>query len=112
MALFGAPIQPAHLVKYVGNPLAEEQAFSKNESYARILDEQFGFIEALGGVLNGTSSPAGYWPKDKGSGPLTGRQVDTGGLEFVSAKPPWVWVAVYSPTTTYFSGRLLPAPIQ
>ncbi len=107
LALFGGPVTPAHLVDLVGDPLAGESPFARSESRADALDD-LGFIEAFGGP----GSAAGYWPKDESGGDLTGRLLDTGGLTYTSARPPWVWVAEWSPTSCFLSGRLYPAPVQ
>lgn len=105
VAMFGAPIQPAHLVKYVGNPASSSARWEQNRA---VLEDQFGWIEAFGSA----DEPGGYWPGLKSnSSPLTGRLKDTGGFEYVSAKPPWIWVAVFTPTSSYVQGRILPAPV-
>jgi hypothetical protein len=103
-ALFGAPIQPSHLARYVGNPLASDSPF---ESHADLLIDRFGWIDAWGSQ----GDAAGYGHGAEGSSALTGRLIDTGGLEFVSKKSPWVWVAEYAATSTFIQGRIFPAPV-
>lgn len=107
MAFFSGPVTPAHLVGLVGDPLAGDNPFGRTEAQANALDD-LGLIEALGGP----GSAAGYWPGQEGSGTLTGRLKDTGGMTYSSARPPWVWVAEWSPTSTFISGRIYPSPIQ
>ena len=99
-ALFGAPIKPAHLVKYVGsNPLALSSPY---EAHLELLEDRFGFIDSWG-----TSEVAA----GEQSGRTFGRLME-GGFEYVSAKPPWIWVAMWSPNPTWLSGRILPATDQ
>jgi len=105
VALFGAPITSAALVKYVGNPLTSSDPFGAN---ADTLIDRYGFIEGWGQ----SGQAAGYYPGTEGDGSLTGRLVDTGGVEYVSQRPPWVWVAEYASTACFISGRILPAAIQ
>jgi hypothetical protein len=105
MALFGAPIQPTHLNRYVGNPLASDGPF---DAHADTLMDRFGFIEGWGQ----SGSACGYYPGSEGSGSLTGRFEDSGGVEYRSTKGGWVWVALFSPTSTFLEGRIYPAPIQ
>ena len=107
MAFFAGPVTPAHLVNLVGDPLSGTNPFGRTEAKADALDD-LGLIEALGGP----GSAAGYWPGQEGTGSLTGRLKDTGGMTYASAKPPWVWVAEWSPTSTFISGRIYPSPIQ
>ena len=107
MAFFAGPVTPAHLVRLVGDPLSGTNPFGRTEAAADALDD-LGLIEALGGP----GSAAGYWPGQEGSGSLTGRLKDTGGFTYNSVKGGWVWVAEWSPTSTFISGRIYPAPIQ
>lgn len=107
LALFGGPVTPAHLVSLVGDPSSGESPFARTEAAADALDA-LGLIEAFGGP----GSACGYWPKDESGGVLTGRLVDTGGLEYVSARPPWVWVAEWSPDSCFIAGRIYPSPVQ
>lgn len=105
IGLFGAPITAAHLIRYVGaNPLATSSPF---ETHREILEDRFGWIEAWGSQ----GQAAGYFPGSEGSSPLSGRLVDTGGFEYVSAKAPWIWVAEWSASSTFIEGRILPAPV-
>lgn len=107
LALFGAPITPAHLVSLVGDPLTGTNPFARTGAAATALDN-LGLIEAFGGP----GSAAGYWPGQQSTDPLTGRYLDTAGVSYISTLPPWVWVAEYSPTSTFISGRVYPAPRQ
>ena len=107
LALFGAPITPAHLVNLVGDPLSGTNPFARTEAKGIALDD-LGLIEAFGAP----GSAAGYGRGQEGTGTLTGQLIDTGGLSYISARPPWIWVAEWSPTSTFISGRIYPAPIQ
>lgn len=104
LALFGAPIQPSHLHRYIGNPLASSSPWDDN---ADLLIDKFGFIEGWGTE----GSACGYGYGSEGSSPLTGRLIDEGGAEYVSQRSPWVWVAEYAASSCFISGRLYPAPV-
>jgi hypothetical protein len=106
MWFFSGPVTPAHMVSLVGDPLSGTNPSGRTAAAADALDD-LGLIEALGGP----GSAAGYWPGQEG-GTLTGRLKDTGGMKYASAKPPWVWVAEWSPTSTFILGRIYPSPIQ
>jgi len=107
MAFFAGPVTPAHLVNLVGDPLSGDNPFGRTEAAADALDD-LGLIEAFGGP----GSAAGYWPGQEGSGTLTGRLKDTGGFTYNSVKGGWVWVAEWSPTSCFISGRVYPSPVQ
>jgi len=108
LAFFGAPVTPAHLVHLVGDPLNGTDPFNKDEAQANAL-AALGIIQAFGGP----GQAAGYWPRTEDAGaPLTGKFKDGGGMEYTSQLPPWVWVAEWSPVSTFISGRVYPAPIQ
>lgn len=109
VALFGAKITAEELVAYVGNPLS-----SRGDGYGRFdanidtLDEYW-FIEAWGS----DGQACGYYPGSEAeSTTLTGRFMDTGSVEFEVEKPPWIYVALYSPSSTWISGRLYVAPVE
>lgn len=108
LAVFGAAITPAQLDAIVPEPLVEtDSGASPIEENMEAL-EDLGLIEAWGGP----GQAAGYWPGQEGEdNDPTGRLVDTGSVDFVSARPPWVWVAVWSPNAGTGSGRLFPAPV-
>ena len=103
--LFGAPITPAHLIQYVGaNPLALDDP---TQTHRDVLEDRFGYIEGWGRK----GDAGGYFPKGEGNQALNGRLRDTGGFEYVSAKPPWIWVAEWVPNSCLIEGRILPAPV-
>ena len=108
VAFFSTEVTPAHLTHLVGNPLTGSDPFNKDEAQANTLNA-LGIIEAFGGP----GQAAGYWPRteDKGA-PLTGKFKDGGGMEYVSQLPPWVWIAEWSPVSTFISGRVYPAQVQ
>ncbi len=103
MALFGRPITSNACKALIGNPLTNDDAWTKNLAS---LEDQYGYITSWGN----SSEAAGHYPNGA-DGALTGRLVDTGGVEYVSQRPPWVWVALYSPVSTFIGGRLLPGPV-
>lgn len=103
LAVFGTEITPADLTRMVGNPLSSTSPF---DAHADELADA-GLIEAWGQ----SGDACGYWPGKEGASPFTGRMLDTGGVEYVSARPPWVWVAIYAASSTYIEGRLWPAPV-
>jgi len=103
MAFFAGPVTPAHLVRLVGDPLSGTNPFARTEAKGIALDD-LGLIEAFGAP----GSAAGYGRGQEGTGTLTGQLIDTGGLSYISARPPWIWVAEWSPTSTFISGRMLP----
>ena len=108
IALFANPfIQPAHLVTNVGNPLVGPNPFERTTAKARALDA-LGYIISFG---NATDA-AGYWPQGQASGVLTGELNEKGAWEYNSFKPPWVGVAIFSPTSCFIEGRLRPVVIQ
>lgn len=105
LALFGKPITANQLASLVGNPLSQARPFVTNQE---LLEDSYGFIEAWGASEQG----AGYWPGSEFDGdPLTGKHKDFGGVEYVSANPPWVWVAEYANASCFGEGRLFPAPV-
>ena len=100
IAFFGAPITPAHMVSYVGNPLASDSPFKAHE---RELDAHW-FIEGFGQQ----GQRCGYYPgaQDQGD-PFTGVE-EQGGFEYTSSRPPWVWVAMYAASSCFLEGYLYP----
>jgi hypothetical protein len=106
-ALFSKPIQPAQLVTLVGNPNVEHGTYGPWDNNADDLDDA--------GLLMSWGMPGqacGYYPgTEDASQPLTGRFVDTGGIDYHSDRLPWVWLALYSPTSTFIEGRLYSAPV-
>ena len=43
---------------------------------------------------------------------IDGKFKDEGSLEYASTNPPWIWIAVRSPNSTFLSGRVYPAPLD
>jgi peptidoglycan hydrolase-like protein with peptidoglycan-binding domain len=107
VAFFSGPVLPSDLLDLVGDPLSGTDPFARTLSAANALDD-LGLIEAFGGP----GSAAGYWPSQEGTGALTGILKDTGGFSYASAEPPALWVAEWSPVSTFISGRIYPAPVQ
>jgi hypothetical protein len=84
----------------VGNPFTSG-AWDNN---AELMDEQYAFLESFGN----DSQACGYYP---GGTTLTGRLKDTGSWEYISGKPPHIWVAIYAQATCFIEGRVYPAPV-
>jgi hypothetical protein len=107
IAFLSGPTTSAHLQHLVGDPLAGADAWNKTEAQATALDN-LGLLEAFGRF----DDPAGYWPGHMGTHALTGRLLEKGGWDYGSDHGVWVWVAEWSPVSTFVEGRLYPAPIQ
>ena len=100
IAFFGAPITPAHLVSYVGNPLASDAPFEPHE---RELDAHW-FIEGFGQK----GQRCGYYPgAEDRSTPFTGVE-EQGGFEYTSSRAPWVWVAMFAASSCFLEGNIYP----
>ncbi|MEN3123282.1 peptidoglycan-binding domain-containing protein [Janibacter sp. LM] len=102
LGFFARPIQPSHLLRLVGNPSADSEAWRRRLPQL----EDAGLIEAWGAG----ESMAGHWPTQ--DGPTTGRLIDTGGWSFHSDMGGWVWVAAWAPVSCWISGRVYPAPLD
>jgi hypothetical protein len=100
IGFFGLPLTPAHMNMLVGNPFVSG-AWDAN---ADVMDEQYAFLESFG---NDTQA-AGYYPSGT---TLTGRMKDTGSWEYISGKPPHIWVAIFAQSTCFIEGRVYPAPV-
>lgn len=107
VAFFAGPVEPAHLLTLVGNPLTGINPFARTEAKADALDD-LGLIEAFGGP----GSAGGYWPGQEGSSPLTGRIKDTGGFSYNSVAGGWLWVAEWSLSSCFIRGRVSPGVVQ
>ncbi len=107
-AVFGRPITAADMDRLVGRPLLTDgDGGSKYDSALTALEAE-GFLEGFGGP----GMAAGYHPGTDpdsdapGSHVLTGKLVDSGGFEFNSLHPPWLWVAVWTDLACYVRGRM------
>jgi hypothetical protein len=115
MAIFAAPITAADLIGLgISGPLAAAtDGYGPFDRQADRLRTEFGLIEAWGGP----SQAAGYYPGYETSPhtgtatPVTGRLKEDAGWTYNSARPPWVWVATFSPVSCFVKGRLYPAPL-
>lgn len=100
IAFFGAPITPAHLHSYVGNPLTSDAPFEPHE---KELDAHW-FIEGFGQK----GQRCGYYPgAEDRSTPFTGVE-EQGGFEYTSSRAPWVWVAMYAASSCFLEGYIYP----
>jgi len=107
MWLFAGPLTPAHLVNLVGDPLSGTNPTARTEATGNALDD-LGLIEAFGGP----GSAAGYGYGTEGTDPITGWLKDTGGGHYNSVAGGWIWLAEWSPTSTFIEGRIYPAVSQ
>lgn len=115
LAFFGDAVTPADLVRNVGaNPLAERGDGFGPFDWAADKLATLGFIEAIGGPGQAAGYDPGYEtsPHTGLSTPLTGKLISTGSWTYRSARPPWLWVAVFCPFSTFISGRIYPAPVD
>ena len=103
--LFAGPVTPAHLVNLVGDPLSGTNPTARTEAKGNALDD-LGLIEAFGGP----GSAVGYSYGTEGTDPITGWLKDNGGGHYNSTKGGWIWIAEWSPTSTFIEGRISPAP--
>ncbi len=110
-AFFGSNVTPKMLVNNVGDPFTEVSAgvnpFPGDEATSEWLESQ-GVIDVLGGP----DQRAGYYPGKESEGDVvTGKHRDRSiTLNFQSARPPFVWVAVYTEDPAMVTGRLYIAP--
>ena len=113
LAFFGDAVRPADLVKYVGNPLAIGSDYGPFDLHADQL-ATLGFIEAIGGPGMACGYDPGYQtsPHTGRTTPVTGKLISSGSWTYQSARPPWLWVAEYSPNSCFISGRIFPAPVD
>lgn len=110
LALFGKPITAADLDRLVGSPLAERASGEPAPWTVNVdeLEDAYGWIETFGTP----DQSAGYYPGSQSNeDPITGRLVETSSIEYVSQRPPWIWVAEYSIVSCFGQGRLYPAPV-
>ncbi len=102
VGVFSKPVTSNLIQSLVGDPSASESPW-KAQSDA-LLDA--GILEAWGS----SSDPAGYFPGALSEGdPLTGRFRDGAGWSYESAYPPYLWVAEWSPVSTFLTGRMYEA---
>ena len=106
MAFFGAKVTPAQLNSWVGNPFAT-QTHDYDGPWDNHADDMrdAGLIEAWG-----SASDACGLKKDGTT--IDGKFKDEGSLTYQSTNPPWMWIAVRSPNSTFLSGRVYPAPLD
>jgi hypothetical protein len=115
LAFFGDVVTPADLVKLVGaSPLVERTDHMGPFDHSADALATRGFIEAIGGPGQACGYYPGYQtsPVDRGTTTLTGKLVSTGSWTYQSVRPPWLWLAEFSPTSCFISGRIFPAPVD
>lgn len=108
VGVFGSPITANDLAALVGNPLREMPTTAKGTTKSPWSTESDALLDRGLLVAWGTEQqPMGYYPGAKSDDdPLTGRFLDDASWSYESAKPPWLWVAEYSATSTFLTGRL------
>lgn len=107
VGVFGREVTSNQVDDIIGNPFDTDKKWDREAS--ALADA--GLLIAWGGQWSGVEQAAGYWPGAGADGdPLTGRMVDDSSWDFGSAQPPWLWVAVYSPSSCRVQGELQIAP--
>jgi hypothetical protein len=99
VGIFGSPITAARLKSLVGNPLSGN-GWDQNQD---ALDDA-GLLISWGSA----DQAMGYYPRsqsDAGAS-VTGRFIDGASWEWESYHPPWLWIAEYSTSSCFISGRL------
>jgi hypothetical protein len=108
VAIFDRPISPAEITAK-GSP--GDLKFWGYDNW----DENSGLIQAWGEG----DTLAGWWPyspnedldpEGNPAAAITGRYFENASTSYLSTKPPWLWVAMWSTVTTYISGRIFPGP--
>ena len=115
LAFFGDAVTPADLIAHVGaNPLAQRTDGYGPFDWAADNLTTLGFVEALGGPGQACGYSPGYEtsPHTGGSTVLTGKLDSTGSWTYQSAKPPWLWLAIYTVASCYISGRIYPGRLD
>jgi hypothetical protein len=112
VAFFGDAVTAEWLIDHVGNPLEPHGHYGPYDWDADALAEK-GFVQAMGAPGQAAGYGHGYEtsPYTQGSTGVTGVLTSTASWEYRSAKPPWLWIAFYSPVSTRVKGRILPAPV-
>ena len=105
VALFGKPVTSNWLLGTVGNPLGSGNKWTDKA----VALQRAGLIQAWGG----DTQPAGYWPGIGSEGAsLTGKLRDTGGVEWESSSPPYLWVAEWCNSSTKIMGHFRNSPLE
>jgi hypothetical protein len=107
MAVFGRAVTANQIAAKVPNPLAVSNPW--NDAGDAWL-ESVAFVDAWG--EEGQAAGYGMLGSESDGDPVTGELYDDAGFPFVSAVPPWLWVAVYAPVATFIEGRIYPDPVQ
>jgi hypothetical protein len=102
VALFSKPTTANRVASLTPNPLADDSGWYDNVDTYK---EKYGLLEVFGTP----SSPGGYWPRQKGDGPLTGVLKDSASLLYESNYGGFVWVAVFTSKSAWVEGRVYPA---
>lgn len=83
--LSGWPITPNQCAQYVGNPLTDPDAWTRN---VELLRTRFGFINSWGNASEAAGAP--------GPGLTLGREFDDSPLSFQSQKAGWLYLWVFA----------------
>jgi hypothetical protein len=107
VALFGTPVTANQVAAKVPDPLAETNPW---QAAGDAWLDSVGWIEGWG--EEGQAAGYGMLGSESDGDPVTGVLYDDAGVPFVSLKSPWLWVALYSPVSTFIEGRIYPEPTQ
>jgi hypothetical protein len=102
VALFEKPITANRLASFIPDPLSSKEGWYDN---VEVLEARHGMTEIFGTP----ESPFGYWPRQKGDGPLTGKGKDRASTLYSSKYGGIMWVAVFTSVSTWVEGRCFPA---
>jgi hypothetical protein len=107
VALFGKPVTANQLAAKVPNPLAVSSPWTDaGDAWLNSV----GWIEAWG--EEGQAAGYGMLGSESNGDPVTGELYDDAGVPYVSQVSPWLWVAMFSPTSCFIEGRIYPEPTQ
>lgn len=103
VAIFSQPVTANFLRDLVGNPLTNEDVWSKKA----VPLAKAGFIQAYGS----SDQASGYWPgKESEDDVLTGKMLDGSSWPWRSVRPPYLFIAEYCSASTRIAGQLRNAP--
>jgi hypothetical protein len=105
VALFNRPTQTSVLASRIPAPLSSSDGWY---DHVEELQEKYGLMEVFGTPEN----PGGYWPRQKGKGPLTGLLRDTSSTLYDSPYGGFVWCFVFTSVSAWVEGRVYPAVEQ
>jgi hypothetical protein len=106
-AFFGRPVTANQVAAKVPDPLATTNPWAAaGDAWL----DSVGFIEGWG--EEGAAAGYGLLGSEADGSPVTGTFYDDAGVPYISQVSPWVWVALYSPTSCFIEGRIYPDVVQ